>query len=271
MKPVFDRAKADLKRVVYAEGEEDTILRAVQHLVDENMARPILIGRPAVIERRIQRLKLRIRAGEHFELCNVDDDPRYHEYWNLYLSLNERRGVTPALAKALVRSRPRLIAAIVLQRGEAEAMISGIGGRYTAQVGDVLSAAAGSRRFAPVAMTAAQNDGGTFFFIDTHVQNEPSAERIAEATCQAVPRLKLSASRRRSLPSHLELGQLTKPSAQMRRAFELARTQQPLEIDTVDADDSALNEETRRIFPTSAACAGQANVSYSRIDAAKSL
>jgi malate dehydrogenase (oxaloacetate-decarboxylating)(NADP+) len=103
MKPVFERAKADVKRVVYAEGEQDTILRAVQNVVDDCLARPILIGRPAVIEHRIQRLGLRMRAGEHFELVNADSDPRYTEYWNLYLRLNERRGVTPALAKSLVR------------------------------------------------------------------------------------------------------------------------------------------------------------------------
>ncbi|HEX6834598.1 MAG TPA: NADP-dependent malic enzyme, partial [Rudaea sp.] len=192
MKPVFDRAKADVKRVVYAEGEEDTILRAAQNLVDDGLARPILIGRPAVIEARIERMNLRLRAGEHFELVNVNDDPRYNEYWQLYHRLTERRGVTPSLAKALVRSRPTLIAALMVARGEADAMICGAVGRYHRQlrhVLDVLPLDPGIT--SPAAMTAVQCDRGTFFFIDTHVQYDPTAEQIAEATCQAVLRLKL--------------------------------------------------------------------------------
>jgi len=146
MKPVFDRARADPKRVVYAEGEEDTVLRAVQTLVDEKLARPILIGRPAVIERRIRRLNLRIRPGEHFELTNIDDDPRYHEYWNLYLNLNARRGITPALAKSLVRSRPTLIGALMVARGEADALICGMVGRYQRQWRSTACSCSASRR-----------------------------------------------------------------------------------------------------------------------------
>jgi malate dehydrogenase (oxaloacetate-decarboxylating)(NADP+) len=273
MKPVFERAKTDLRRIVYAEGEEDTILRAVQHLVDENMALPILIGRPAVIERRIQRLNLRIRAGQHFELCNVDDDPRYNEYWNLFLGLNERRGITPPLAKALVRSRPSLIAALMLQRGEADAMISGIVGRYQRQLKHILEVLPLDPGVsAASAMTAVQNDRGTFFFLDTHVQNEPSAERIAEATCQAVLRLKLfGITPKVALLSHSNWGSHENPSAaKMRRVFELVRAQQPkLEIDGEMQADSALNEEIRaRIFPTSP-LRGQANVFvFPNLDAA---
>jgi malate dehydrogenase (oxaloacetate-decarboxylating)(NADP+) len=273
MKPVFERAKTDLRRIVYAEGEEDTILRAVQHLVDENMALPILIGRPAVIERRIQRLNLRIRAGQHFELCNVDDDPRYHDYWNLFLTLNERRGITPDLAKALVRSRPSLIAALMLQRGEADAMISGLVGRYQRQLRHILEVVPLDPGVsAASAMTAVQNDRGTFFFLDTHVQNEPSAERIAEATCQAVLRLKLfGITPKVALLSHSNWGSHENPSAaKMRRVFELVRAQQPkLEIDGEMQADSALNEEIRaRIFPTSP-LRGQANVFvFPNLDAA---
>ena len=273
MKPIFDRAKADRKRVVYAEGEEDTILRAVQHLVDENMALPILIGRPAVIERRIQRLNLRIRAGQHFELCNVDDDPRFNEYWNVYLSLNERRGITPALAKALVRSRPSLIAALMVQRGEADAMIIGIVGRYQRQLRHILEVLPLDPGIAaPSAMTAVQNDRGTFFFLDTHVQSEPSAERIAEATCQAVLRLKLfGITPKVALLSHSNWGSHENPSAaKMRRVFELVRAQQPkLEIDGEMQADSALNEEIRsRIFPNSL-LRGHANVFvFPNLDAA---
>lgn len=264
MKPVFERAKADLQRIVYAEGEEDTILRAVQNVVDDGVAKPILIGRPAVIERRIERLCLRIRAGEHFELCNVDDDPRYNEYWSLYLSLNERRGITPALAKSLVRSRPTLIAALMVARGEADAMICGIVGRYQRQLRhilDVLPLDAGVST--PSAMAGVQNDRGTWFFVDTHVQNDPSAEQLAEATLQAVLRLKLfGITPRVALLSHSNFGSHDNPSARkMRRVLELVRERDPqLEIDGEMQADAAVNEEIRaRIFSNST-LKGSANV-----------
>jgi malate dehydrogenase (oxaloacetate-decarboxylating)(NADP+) len=264
MKPVFERAKADLQRVVYAEGEQDTILRAVQNVVDDHLANPILIGRPAVIEHRIERLGLRIRAGEHFELVNVDSDPRYTEYWNLYLRLNERRGVTPSLAKSLVRSRPTLIAALMVARGEADAMISGIVGRYQRQLRhilDVLPLDPGIS--APAAMTAVQNDSGTWFFVDTHVQYDPSAEQIAEATLQAVLRLKtFGIEPRVALLSHSNFGSHDDACAtKMRRVLDLVRAKDPrLEIDGEMQADTALNEEIRaRIFPNST-LRGRANL-----------
>jgi malate dehydrogenase (oxaloacetate-decarboxylating)(NADP+) len=273
MKPVFDRAKADVKRVVYSEGEEDTILRAVQHLVDEGLARPILIGRPAVIDRRIQRLGLRIRAGEHFELCNVDDDPRYNDYWSLYLRLAERRGITPALAKSLVRSRPTLIAALMVSRGEADAMICGIVGRYQRQLRhilDVLPLDPGVSSAS--AMTAVQNDRGTWFFVDTHVQMDPTAEQLAEATLQAVLRLKLFGIKPKvALLSHSNFGSHENASScKMRRVLALVRAQEPsLEIDGEMQADAALNEEIRHnIFPNSL-LTGRANVFvFPNLDAA---
>ena len=273
MKPVFERARADPKRVVYAEGEEDTILRAVQHLVDEGMAKPILVGRPAVIEHRIKRLGLRIQVGKHFELCNVDDDPRFHDYWNLYLRLAERRGLTPALAKSLVRSRPTLIAALMVARGEADAMICGIVGRYQRQLRhilDVLPLDPGVS--AAAAMTAVQNDSGTYFFLDTHVQYDPTAEQVAEATLQAVLRLKLfGITPNVALLSHSNFGSHGNPSAvKMRRVLELVRAKDPrLEIDGEMQADTALNEEIRgRIFPNSL-LHGRANVFvFPNLDAA---
>ena len=117
MKPVYDRARGDRQRVVYAEGEEEIVLRAVQTVVDEGLATPILIGRPDVIDMRIQRLGLRLRAGVDFELTNINDDPRFNEYWQHYHALTARRGVTPDSAKNLLRSRPSLIAAIMVDRG----------------------------------------------------------------------------------------------------------------------------------------------------------
>ena len=273
MKPVFDRAKSDPKRVVYAEGEEDTILRAVQHLVDEGLVKPILIGRPAVIERRIERLSLRIRPGVHFELCNVDDDPRYNDYWNLFLQLGQRSGITPALAKSLIRSRPTLIAALMVQRGEADAMICGIVGRYQRQLRHILEVLPLDPGVsAPAAMTAVQNDRGTWFFVDTHVQYDPTAEQIAEATLQAVLRLKLfGITPKVALLSHSNFGSHDNPSAcKMRRVLALVRKQAPsLEIDGEMQADTALNEEIRaNIFPNSL-LSGRANVFvFPNLDAA---
>src|SRR5579875_3019782 len=130
MKPVFERARANPMRVAYAEGEEETVLRAVQTLVDEGLVRPILIGRPDVIAKRIERIGLRLEAGRDFELCNNHSDPRFDAYWQHYYGLMQRRGVTPALAKSLVRSRPTVIAALMVARGDADAMICGLVGRY---------------------------------------------------------------------------------------------------------------------------------------------
>jgi len=273
MKPVFDRAKSDLQRVVYAEGEQDTILRAVQNVVDDRLAKPILLGRPAVIEKRIQRLGLRMRAGEHFELVNVDNDPRYTEYWNLYLRLNERRGVTPSLAKALVRSRPTLIAALMVARGEADAMICGTMGRYQRQLRhilDVLPLDPGVS--SPAAMTAVQYDAGVWFFVDTHVQYDPSAEQIAEATLQAVLRLNaFGIEPRVALLSHSNFGSHNDASAaKMQRVLDLVRRKAPhLEIDGEMQADTALNEEIRaRIFPNST-LRGRANLLvFPNLDAA---
>jgi malate dehydrogenase (oxaloacetate-decarboxylating)(NADP+) len=118
MKPIYDRARSERKRVVYAEGEEETVLQAVQTVIDEQLARPILIGRPEVIETRIQRLGLRMQVGVDFDLTNINDDPRFNDYWQHYHALTERRGVTPAAAKNLLRSRPSLIAAIMVERGD---------------------------------------------------------------------------------------------------------------------------------------------------------
>ncbi|MBP6534303.1 MAG: NADP-dependent malic enzyme, partial [Arenimonas sp.] len=125
MKPMFERARADIKRVVYAEGEEETVLRAVQTVVDEGLARPILIGRPAVIERRIEKLGLRLKQGIDFDLTNLDDDPRFNDYWQHYLQIMQRKGVTPSAAKAIVRSRGTVVAALMVKRGEADAMLCG--------------------------------------------------------------------------------------------------------------------------------------------------
>ncbi|HET7932357.1 MAG TPA: NADP-dependent malic enzyme, partial [Rhodanobacteraceae bacterium] len=130
MKPVFERARAHPMRVAYAEGEEEVVLRAVQTLVDEQLVKPILIGRPEIITRRIDRIGLRLQEGRDFELVNLHSDPRFDDYWQHYYALMQRRGITPALAKSVVRSRPTAIAALMVDRGDADALICGVVGRY---------------------------------------------------------------------------------------------------------------------------------------------
>ena len=254
MKPVYDRARSDRKRVVYAEGEEETVLRAVQTVVDEQLARPILIGRPDVIEARLQRLGLRMKVGEDFDLTNINDDPRFNEYWQQYHALTERRGVTPAAAKNLIRSRSTLIAALMVERGEADAMICGLVGRFHKKLGYLRSIFNFDRGVSgTAAMTGVINSQGVWFFLDTHVQVDPSAEQIAEATLMASYRLKLFGIEPRvALLSHSNYGSHDNPSAaKMRQVYQIVRRRAPkLEIDGEMMADTAWDEGLRRrMFP----------------------
>jgi malate dehydrogenase (oxaloacetate-decarboxylating)(NADP+) len=273
MKPVFDRAKADPKRVVYAEGEEETVLRAVQTVVDEGLARPILIGRPDVIEKRIKRAGLRLTPGVDFEMVNIHSDPRFDEYWQDYHRIMERRGVTPPMAKAVVRSRPSLIAALMVQRGEADAMICGLVGQFHSKleyIRDVIGLDEGVSE--PSAMAAVSTENGTFFFLDTYVQEDPSAEQIAESTMQASIRLKLfGITPKIALLSSSNFGSReTRSAIKMREALQIIRRRVPkLEVEGEMQADLALNPELReRMFPNSQ-LEGKANVFvFPNLDAA---
>ncbi len=264
MKPVYDRARADRQRVVYAEGEEEVVLRAVQTVIDEELATPILIGRPQVIQARIDRLGLRMRAGVDFELTNINSDPRFDEYWQQYHALTERRGVTPAAAKNLLRSRPTLIASLMVERGEADALICGLVGRYHKKLGylrSVFGLDPGVQSTS--AMTGVINDRGVWFFLDTHVQLDPTAEQIAEATLQASYRLKLFGIEPKiALLSHSNFGSHNDPSAtKMARVRELLKARVPkLEVDGEMMADTAWDEDLRtRIFPNTT-LKGRANL-----------
>jgi malate dehydrogenase (oxaloacetate-decarboxylating)(NADP+) len=264
MKPVYDRARADRKRVVYAEGEEETVLRAVQTVIDEELAPPILIGRPDVIQARIERLGLRMREGVDFELTNINDDPRFNDYWQQYHALTERRGVTPAAAKNLLRSRPTLIAALMVERGEADAMISGLVGRFHKKLGYMRSIF----DFDPgvqgtSAMTGVINDQGAWFFLDTHVQVDPTAEQIAEATLQATYRLKLFGIEPKvALLSHSNYGSHDNPSAaKMRKVRQIIRQRMPkLEMDGEMQGDTAWDEVLRKRMMPNTTLTGRANL-----------
>ena len=264
MKPVYERARSDRQRVAYAEGEEEVVLRAVQTVVDEQLAFPILIGRPDVIQQRIKRLGLRLREGVDFELTNLLSDPRFDEYWQQYHALTERRGVTPAAAKELVRSRATLIAALMVERGEADAMITGIVGRYHKKLGYLRSVFDFDKGVTgTAAMTGVINDRGIWFFLDTHVQVDPSAEQIAEATLQATYRLKLFGIEPKvALLSHSNFGSHTDASAQkMAQVYKILKKRVPrLEVDGEMMADTAWDEGLRtRMFPHTT-LSGRANL-----------
>ncbi|MEL1263188.1 NADP-dependent malic enzyme [Pseudoxanthomonas putridarboris] len=264
MKPVYDRARSDRKRVVYAEGEEETVLRAVQTVVDEGLAFPILIGRPDVIDARIQRLGLRLRAGVDFELTNQDDDPRFNDYWQHYHALTSRRGVTPAAAKNLMRSRPTLIAAVMVARGEADALVSGIVGRFHKKLGYVRSVIPLDPGVQSTsAMTGVINQQGAWFFLDTHVQEDPTAEQIAEATLQAAYRLRLFGIEPRiALLSHSNFGSHeTRGSTKMRQVRELLLKRRPdLNVDGEMQGDTAWDEALRNRLMPGSTLTGRANL-----------
>ncbi|MFB9068122.1 NADP-dependent malic enzyme [Pseudofulvimonas gallinarii] len=256
MKPVFTAAKRDRKRVMYAEGEEEVTLRALRTIVDEGLAWPILVGRPAVIERRIERLGLRLRAGRDFEMVNIDDDPRFNEYWQLYHSIMQRKGVTPAVAKAIVRTRASAVAALALRKGDADAMICGLVGRYQKRVRyvtDILGLDEGVH--APAAVTAVINSKGTFFFLDTHVQVDPDAQLIAESTLLAAERIRwFGIEPKVALLSHSNFGSHADASAsKMRQAAALLRDRAPdLQVEGEMHGDAAVDEAIReRLFPNS--------------------
>jgi len=256
MKPVFDAAKRNPMRVVYAEGEEPVILRAVQSIVDNGIARPILIGRPKVIEHRIKKIGLRIEAGKDFELVNPEDDPRYWDYWTSYHAIMERRGISPDTAKAIVRTRTSVIAALMVHRGEADALITGVVGRFRKKLQDVMDVIGkqdGTEVIA--AMGALSTSEGAYFVCDTNVNSDPSASEIAEITIMAAEKIKIFGIRPRiALLSHSSFGSYEDKSARkMKKALEILREKAPdLEIDGEMTPDMALNDAYRKqMFPHS--------------------
>jgi len=256
MKPLFDRARQDPRRVVYAEGEDERVLRAVQSVVDEGLARPILIGRHKVVQRRLEKLGLRLEIGRSVELCDPDSDPRYNEYSDLYHSLTERKGITPDDARTMVRTISTIIGALMVKRGEADAMLCGSVGqfhRHLTHIGDVIGKASAVKTFAT--LTTLILPSGTFFLTDTEVNADPSEEEIAETTILAAEVLRrFGIVPKAALLSHSNFGTAqTENARKMRRALGLIVQRDPeLEVEGEMRGDSAVSEEVRqRLFPNS--------------------
>jgi malate dehydrogenase (oxaloacetate-decarboxylating)(NADP+) len=256
MKPVFDAARTQPKRVVYADGEEPVILRAVQSVVDNGMAQPILIGRPEVVEARLEKLGLRLRPGLDFELVNPQSDPRFWDYWTTYHNIMGRNGVSPDTAKTIVRTRNSVIGALMVYRGEADALITGVVGRYRVNLENVLDVI-GLRPGARIAASLAilNTEDGAYFVADTHVNEDPTAEEVAEITRMAAEKLRIFDIRPRiALLSHSAFGSHKDGSAlKMKKAVQILRQTNPeLEVEGEMTADMALDEAFRRhIFPDS--------------------
>ncbi|NOU01011.1 MAG: NADP-dependent malic enzyme [Gallionella sp.] len=256
MKPVFDAAKKSPKRLVYAEGEDIRVLHAVQTVVDEGLAFPILVGRPAVIEARIAKHNLRIRAGADFELVNPEDDQRYRAYCAEYHRLRERYGVTLDSAKREMRRRNTLIAAMLVHMDAAEAMLCGTVSqplKHLRYIDEVIGHSVGGSVYA--AMNVLLLPSHTLFICDTHVNYDPSAEQVAEMTLLAAAEVRrFGLVPKVALLSHSNFGTHDNESAlKMRRARELLDQLDPkLEVEGEIHGDAALSESLRNeIFPNS--------------------
>src|SRR3989449_5881305 len=249
MKPIFNAAKeGPRRRIVFAEGEDGRMLRAAQVVVDEGLARLILVGRPSVVERRIERHGLRIRPGTDFELVNPESDPRYRDYWTEYHRLTERRGVSQQYAQMEMRRRHTLIGAMMIHRGDAEGMICGTFGTYGLHlqyIDQVIGLRVGARHF--YAMNALMLPKRTVFICDTYVNLDPTAEQLAEMTALAAEAIRrFGVVPRAALLSHSSFGTSDAPSAQkMRTALELISSLAPdLEIEGEMHGDAALDRKS---------------------------
>ena len=265
MKPIFMVAKqAEKKRIAYAEGEEERILRAAQIVVDENLARPTLIGRPAIIAQRIEKFGLRLEQGRDYDTVNVEQDHRYNDFWTTYHQLTERKGITAKIAKIEMRRRLTLIGSMLLYKGEVDGLITGTWGttaHHLAYIDQVIGQREGVSTYA--CMNGLLLPDRQVFLVDTHVNYDPSAEQLAEITLMAAEEmLRFGFKPKVALLSHSNFGSSSQPSAlKMRRTLELLQTQAPwLEVDGEMHGDVALDGKARLQLMPRSTLAGDANL-----------
>lgn len=264
MRPIFDKARLDPKRVVFCEGEEEKVLRALQTVVDEKLAKPIVIGRRDVVQTRIERLRLRVKIDEDFDLVDPDNDPRYRDYWTTYHSLMERKGITPPMAKTAVRTNTTVIGALMVYKGDADAVICGTVGHFRHHMKDVVDILG----LKPGVETAAALNGlvmskGTFFFCDTQVNPNPSIAQMSEMTLLAAEKVsRFGITPKVAMLSHSNFGTHDNDMAfKMRASVNDLRLRAPnLELDGEMHADAALSEKIRKDIMPNAKLEGQANI-----------
>ena len=265
MKPIFASAKAAIaKRVAYSEGEEERVLRAAQIVVDEHIARPTLIGRPKVIAQRIETFGLRLAEGRDYDVVNVEQDHRYHDFWQTYHRMTERKGVTVPIAKIELRRRLTLIGSMLLHKGEVDGLICGTWGNTThhlSYIDQVIGKRAGVTTYA--CMNGLLLPDRQVFLVDTHVNYDPTAAQLAEITVMAAEEmLRFGIKPKAALLSHSNFGSSNQPSAvKMRDTLELLRVQAPwLEVDGEMHGDVALSGSARAALMPHSSLIGDANL-----------
>jgi len=265
MKPIYAAAKAgSRKRVAYAEGEEERVLRACQIVVDEGLARPTLIGRPAVIAQRIAKFGLRLKEELDYDVVNVEQDLRYRDFWQTYHRMMERRGVTVQMAKIEMRRRLTLIGSMLLHKGDVDGLICGTWGttaHHLEYIDQVIGKRAGVNTYA--CMNGLILPGRQVFLLDTHVNYDPTAEQLAEITTLAAEEMmRFGIKPKAALLSHSNFGSSNQPSAiKMRQTLELLREKSPwLEVDGEMHGDVALDADARGLVMPNSTLSGEANL-----------
>ena len=265
MKPVFAAAKrGSKKRICFAEGEDERVLRAAQIVLDEGLAKPILIGRPAIISQRIERFGLRLTEGQDYQVVNVEDDHRYRDFWQTYHQLTERKGVTAQLAKIDMRRRLSLIGAMMVHKGEADGLICGTWSTpdsHLHYIDQVIGLRPGVSTYA--CMNALLLPDRQIFLVDTHINYDPTAEQLAEITIMAAEEMKrFGVEPRAALLSHSNFGSSNQPTAvKMRQALALIQRQAPwLEVDGEMHGDVAIDTPARKALMPNSSLLADANL-----------
>jgi malate dehydrogenase (oxaloacetate-decarboxylating)(NADP+) len=264
MKPVFTKAKTQPVRVIYAEGEDMRVLRATQQVLEERLARPILVGRPSVVETRIRRLRLAIKVGKDFDLINPEDDPRYRSYVQSYIDAAGRFGATPDVARTTIRTNATVIAALAVVRGEADAMLCGVEGsymRHLRHVREIIGYMPGASDFAALSLMITSK--GAYFIADTQVRPNPSAEELADIAARAAVHVqRFNIKPKIAFVSHSDFGSYhTESSCKVRRAANLFHERHPdIESDGEMQGDTALSESARQLILPHSRLTGVANV-----------
>lgn len=265
MRPVFAKAQSNPKKIAYCEGEEERVLRAVQSVVDESLARPILVGRRSVVESRLKKLNLRMKPEKDFDLVDPENDSRYNDYWATFHKLMERNGVSPAHARNIVRTNTTVIGSLLVHKGEADGLICGTVGPYREHlktIVDVIGLRPGVETAAAM-MGLIHPTRGPIFICDTHINPDPSVAQISEMTMLAVEEMRrLGITPKVALVSHSNFGSHRHDSAfKMRDAYYDIRTRAPdLEIDGEMHADAALSEEIRNLVMPNSTLKGTANL-----------